>query len=365
MPEYLVQVQDKIFETIFKHASDGIAIVGTDFRWITVNQSLIDMLGYSEEEFTNMTFVDITHKDDLGSDMQLLDQLIDGIIDKYYIEKRYFHKSGSIIWAMISISMVVDNDDLPLYFIAQISNITKRKEIERQMSSILDIVKKQNEKLLDFAHIATHDIRTHLGNLKTITGFIQEESEFYESDDNFKMLKGSLGQLESTLTHLNDVRKHHLSTDLNLKSLDLGNFVDSAIYNVYAIARSQNFKIINQVNSGVKVLATEVFLDSIILNLLTNAIKYSSNDRESYVRLTTSTNADYVILQFEDNGLGIDLNKHSSSLFKFEKTFHDNEDSRGIGLFITKNHLENLGGKIEVESEVNVGSRFKIYFRRV
>lgn len=364
MSEHLAEVQDKIFENIFRHASDGIAIVGIDFRWIKVNQSLVDLLGYSEDEFANMTFVDITHKDDLGNDMLLIDQLIDGVIDKYRVEKRYFQKSGQIIWASISVSMVVNDYNMPLYFIAQIANITKRKEIERQMSSILDIVKKQNEKLLDFAHIATHDIRTHLGNLKTIAGFIQEESEHYKSDDNFEMLKGSLGQLESTLTHLNEVRKHEFSTEGNLKALKLNEFIESAIYNVYAIARSENFKIINEVTDEVKILATEVFLDSIILNLLTNAIKYSSKERDSYVQLTSKIEGDYVVLYIRDNGLGIDLKAHGSKLFKFEKTFHENEDARGIGLFITKNHLENLGGKIEVESEVNVGTVFKVYFLR-
>ena len=70
---------------------------------------------------------------------------------------------------------------------------------------------------------------------------------------------------------------------------------------------------------------------------------------------------DFIILIFEDNGLGIDLKKHSKKLFGIYKTFHVHEDSRGVGLFITKNQVESMGGRIEVQSEVNVGTTFKIF----
>ncbi|RKM92730.1 sensor histidine kinase, partial [Aquimarina sp. BL5] len=85
--------------------------------------------------------------------------------------------------------------------------------------------------------------------------------------------------------------------------------------------------------------------------------------RESYINVSTSLNKKFVIISFEDNGLGIDLKKHREKLFGMYKTFHRNKDSRGIGLFITKNQVEALGGKIEVESEVNKGTIFKVYMK--
>jgi sensor histidine kinase regulating citrate/malate metabolism len=79
--------------------------------------------------------------------------------------------------------------------------------------------------------------------------------------------------------------------------------------------------------------------------------------------LSTRIEGDFVVLDIKDNGLGIDLKKHKAKLFGMYKTFHNNKEARGIGLFITKNQVEAMGGKIEVESTVNKGTTFKIYMK--
>lgn len=362
MAQHIAKVKEKLFENIFDHASNGIAIVAMDFRWVKVNKSLMDMLGYSEEEFYAMTFNDITHKDDLELDMEHLGLLLRGEIEDYQMEKRYFHKEGRIIWVVVSVSLQIDEYGDPLYFITQVMEITKRKELLWEMHTITKIVRDQNEKLLNFAHIATHDIRSHVGNLRVITGFMEEEIDHISKDPNFKMLKDAVSQLENTIIHLNEVRKNEFHPK-NLKSLHLNKFVENVIYNINAIARHERCTIINEIEEDVEVLAIPVYLESVILNLLTNAIKYSSNARESYVKLRTHQREGCVILEVSDNGLGIDLNKHRFRLFQLEQTFHDHKDARGVGLFITRNHIENMGGKIEVESEINVGSTFKVFLQ--
>lgn len=364
MPTNLVKIKDRLFENIFNHAPNGIAIVGLDYRWVKVNHGMTKILGYSEAEFYTLKFPDITHKDDIEVDIEQLRRLLSGETNSYQIEKRYFHKEGHIVWVLLSVSLQLHLDGSPLYFITQVVDITDQKGMLWEMNSITEIVKTQNEKLKDFAHIATHDIRSHLGNLGMIIGFMEEELKDIKNDENFKMLKESLAQLDVTITNLNEVRKEDFYLKSNLKPKVLSAFVDRAIYNINAIARQERCEIINEVDSQIEVLALAVYLDSIILNLLTNALKYSSKERQSYVKLRTIETDDFVILEVIDNGLGIDLAKHKFDLFQFEKTFHQRQDARGIGLFITKNHIESMGGKIEVESEVNVGSRFKIYFKK-
>jgi PAS domain S-box-containing protein len=364
MSKKIESIKDTLFETIFNHAHNGIAIVGLNGNWVKVNQSLLDMLGYTETEMYGMSFQDITHKDDLAMDMKNLHQLLEGRIKRYQIEKRYFHKKGKVVWVLLSVSLATVSDNNPLYFISQVLNITKRKEISWQMNAISDIVKKQNEKLMDFAHIATHDIRTHIGNLNTIAGFIEDDIDAIDFDENFKMLKEALTHLDATIEHLNEVRQEEFSPHLNLKPLNLNKFVEHAIYNVSAIARHEHCEIINNIESGLNVMGVEVYMDSIILNFLTNAIKYASKERDSFIELSASQNGTFTILEIKDNGLGIDIETHRNRLFKFKQTFHKHDEARGIGLFITKNHVESIGGKIEVESEVNVGSKFKIYFRK-
>ena len=97
---------------------------------------------------------------------------------------------------------------------------------------------------------------------------------------------------------------------------------------------------------------------------MTNAIKYRSNDRKLEVTIDNEIKGEFNILKIKDNGLGIDLDKFGDSLFKLYKTFHYNKDATGVGLFITKNHVESMGGKIEVESQVDKGTTFKIFFRK-
>ncbi|MBO3099984.1 sensor histidine kinase [Gelidibacter pelagius] len=363
MPTHLVNIKDKLFENIFENAPNGIAIVGLDYRWVLVNHSMTELLGFSETEFSAMKFSDITHKDDLDEDIEQLNKLLNGDIESYQIEKRYFHKNGNVVWTLLSVSMERHLDGSPLYFISQVVDITKQKEMIWEMNSIKEIAKNQNDKLVNFAHIATHDIRSHIGNLGMIIDFMEEETEGIKDDENFKMLKESLSQLEVTISNLNEVRRDDFYQHGNLTPKKLSAFVENAIYNMNAIAKNEQCKIINEVDD-INVMGVSVYLDSIILNFLTNAIKYSSKDRDSYVRLRSVIEGDFVVLEIKDNGLGIDLAAHEKDLFQFRKTFHQLKDSKGVGLFITKNHVESMGGRIEVESEVDVGSTFKVYFQK-
>ena len=122
--------------------------------------------------------------------------------------------------------------------------------------------------------------------------------------------------------------------------------------------------IYNEINEEHHVKAIPAYLDSIVLNFLTNAIKYRSEKRTPIIELTSTIEDDYVVFKIKDNGLGIDMEKFGDKLFQMYKTFHYNEDAIGIGLFITKNHIESLGGKVEVTSEVDQGTEFSIYFKK-
>ncbi|HIJ86419.1 MAG TPA: PAS domain S-box protein [Desulfuromonadales bacterium] len=123
-------ISEARFSGAFVYSPIGMALVSTEGKWLKANVSLCKMLGYSEEELLTRTFQDITHPDDLETDLNYVSQLLAGEIEDYRMEKRYFHKQGQIIWILLSGSLVRDSDGLPLYFIAQIENITERKLAE-------------------------------------------------------------------------------------------------------------------------------------------------------------------------------------------------------------------------------------------
>ena len=100
-----------------------------------------------------------------------------------------------------------------------------------------------------------------------------------------------------------------------------------------------------------------------MLNLLTNAIKYRSYERPLKIRITTKNQGDFVVLTFEDNGIGLDLERHRDKMFGLYQKFHDRPNSKGMGLYLIKSQLESLGGSIDVESKVDVGTKFILKFR--
>ncbi len=137
----------KRFQSAFDDAPIGMALVGLEGSWLRVNRSLCDIVGYTEEELLSLTFQKITHPEDLDTDLEQLRLLSAGEVRTYQTEKRYLHKDGSVVWIMLSVSLVSNASGEPLYFLSQIQDITGRKELDRRLE-----------------HEATHDPLTSLPN---------------------------------------------------------------------------------------------------------------------------------------------------------------------------------------------------------
>ncbi len=133
------------FRSAFEHAAIGIALVRPDGRFLKVNRSLCQIVGYTEAELLATDFQTITHPDDLEADVALAGQAFRGEIDHYHMEKRYFHKQGNIIWILLSVSVVFDDHRQPMYAVSQIQHITARKAAEQQSARRL----RQLERLTD------------------------------------------------------------------------------------------------------------------------------------------------------------------------------------------------------------------------
>jgi signal transduction histidine kinase len=134
------------------------------------------------------------------------------------------------------------------------------------------------------------------------------------------------------------------------------------IENVFALAKQADVLIINECLKTQKALGNEDYLESILLNFISNSIRYKSTSRNAFVKLKSYVKDNWLVISIEDNGLGIDLERYGRKLFGLFKQFHDHPESRGVGLFMAKNQIEALGGKIEVISEVDKGTTFKLYF---
>jgi PAS domain S-box-containing protein len=124
----MLEEREQLFSGAFENAPIGMALVGLIGNWIKVNTSLCELLGYSEEEFTTHAFQDYTHPDDLQADLKLVEQLLRGEVRTYSMEKRYFHRNGSIVWAQLNVSLIRGSDERPLYFVSQIKELTGKNQ---------------------------------------------------------------------------------------------------------------------------------------------------------------------------------------------------------------------------------------------
>ncbi|ALJ06236.1 histidine kinase [Pseudalgibacter alginicilyticus] len=351
------------FEKIFNNTYNGIAILTLDGDWIKVNDSICDLFGYSRHELFNMNIENIIFRDDLGAHERKYDRLMHGKINRYRVQQRYFHKDGTIIWVLISVSLICNKKGEPNYMIWQFSDITGRKRNQDKLKLMLNVVREQNERLSAFASIITHNLRSHSGNLSTLISFLEDDYTLLKENENFDLLKKAIENLEETVSHLTEIAKIKEVDKNKIQVLNLYDYVEKAIYNITAIAKNTNTTIVNYIDEDLCIKAIPAYLDSIILNFLTNAIKYRSEKRLPKIRLTATIDNGYVVFKIVDNGMGIDMEKYGDKLFQMYKTFHYNKDAIGIGLFITKNQIESLGGKVEVSSKVDVGSEFSIYFK--
>ncbi|TRO25865.1 PAS domain S-box protein [Ectopseudomonas mendocina] len=131
--EDALRISERRFSGAFNTAPQGMAIVDLDGRWMEVNDALCRMLGYSREELLQLDFQHITHPDDLAKDLALLQQLLEGVIADYQLEKRYVDKRGNVLWILLSVSLVRDALGVPLHFVSQIQDITDRFEAEKRL----------------------------------------------------------------------------------------------------------------------------------------------------------------------------------------------------------------------------------------
>lgn len=355
---------EESFKGAFQNSAVGMAIVGLDGKWIDVNDTICNSLGYSKKKLLTLSFQDITHPSDLHTDLNLLKEVIAGQRDTYTMEKKYFHAKGHVVHVILTVTGVKDIDGNLLHFISQIVDISSRIIAEDRLKKILEITNNQNKSLLNFAHIVSHNLRSHSSNLSMLSNFLLTEEDPKEKIIIEKLIRDSSKSLNETVIHLNEVVQIKTANLENLESIPLQDALFQVKNSINGLIEKHAVHCELEVPTNLKVKAVSAYLESIILNLFTNSIKYKHPDRDPVIKVKGYVEGGYKVLSFSDNGIGIDLKKHQNKIFGMYKTFHNHPDAKGIGLFITKNQIEAMGGKIEVESEVNQGSTFKVYFKK-
>ena len=184
-----------------------------------------------------------------------------------------------------------------------------------------------------------------------------------EKESYMAMLDKVSVALKQTLYDLNEVVSIQTNLNLTVEPFNVKDYLEDILGLLKVEIDKKEAKIINTVPDEMVVNFNAAYLESVLLNLLTNALRYSSPHRTPEIYISGAKIKDQWMLEIKDNGIGIDLVKNREKLFGLYKTFSNKTNSRGVGLFIAKNQVDAMNGKIEVESIPGEGSVFKIYFQ--
>jgi len=279
----------------FNNALVGMAIVDLRGKWITVNKSLCSMLGYTKDEIINLTFMDVTHPEDLPRVYKAMLSIKNGDYDYFETEKRYLNKKGETIWAQLSTSVIKDDNGIPLHYVAQINDITQIKETSKRVNQLLVTTEDQNKRLLNFAHIVSHNLRSHYGNLDMLLDIIKMDLPEATDNEIFPLIEQAVNHLGETVKNLNEVAAINTQKDLKTEPLNLLENFNKAFSSISALIISSETKLSINIEPEILVKGIPAYLDSILLNFLTNAIKYKKINEPAKIEIDTKIENDFVI----------------------------------------------------------------------
>jgi PAS domain S-box-containing protein len=367
---------------------------------IDSNKKFLELTNYTREEVINKKkFTDFLS---LGGKIYFENVYspalkLNGTVEE--INFNFTKKDGTKFPVLVNSIEVKDKKGLHLFTQSAIFNISQRKKYEhelliaqrkadglsneliainKELLSRAELILKQklqlevfnqhlenkNRQLSNFAHIASHNLRAPVSNLLALKNFYQESTDVEDKTMLFS-------KMETVIEHLNETLNELIASVKIQGNKDIKNdaIIFDAVFDKTSIILEHQIldsKAIVSANfsEAPTIAYPKLYIESIMLNLMSNSIRYKSPDRIAKIHFCTKMRNNEIILTATDNGLGIDLKKYGHKLFGLSNTFHRHPDAKGVGLFMTKTQIEAVGGLISVESKVDIGTTFTIILKK-
>ena len=323
--EERLREQEDRFRGAFSNAPIGMALVSPEGAWLRVNRSVCDILGFTEEELLSTTFKTITHPEDLDPDLENVRRTLAGEIPSYQMEKRYFHKDGHVVHAILSVSLVRDARGEPLYFISQILDITERKQFEDQIRSSL----KEKELLLQEVH---HRVKN---NLQVISTLLDLQTDYTLDDGAKNLLQESQERVRSmALIH---ERLYHTA---DFTQVDFSDYVERLAEGLYRAYRTSADEVCLEVSVDGRPLPIDTAIPcGLLLNeLISNCLKHAfPGGGRGVIRVTLNQDGGAGMLRVADDGCGMPADR-------------DFRQSSSFGLQLVHTLVAQLRGELEIDT---------------
>ena len=359
----------RLLETVITQTKEAVMITDIDTsenyipNIIYVNSAFTDMTGYKSEDVIGKSPVLLFTK---KSDILELDKLKIAIQDykECLIETISYKKNGDEFWVNLSMIPVTNKDGEHSHWISIQRDVTEEKEKQREREQLIKELTQNNKDLKQFSYITSHNLRAPLSNLTGLLNLVEdmdvEDPELKEIINGFSK---STHLLNETINDLVKVVIIKDNTSIQKEKVLIKEIFEN-VFSQLGFLFSLHKPILKIDLEEVTILnINKSYLESIFLNLLTNAIKYKEPTRQLKVTISSKVVNDNLILTFKDNGIGIDMERNKDKIFGLYQRFHNHPDSKGLGLYLVKSQVESMGGSITVVSKVGKGTSFTITFK--
>ena len=364
--------EDARFQLAMASSGIGMAIVSLQGRFLNVNPALCRMLGYPRETLQQLRMQDVTHPEDLVRSEALIGDALAGRSDGLDLEKRYRHRDGHTLWAHVNLGVMRDGAGQPQYFIAQIHDISDRREAERALRELNDTLEQRveartaelqvlNKQLELFAFGVSHDLRAPLRTIDSFAAILQQQHAAQLDADGHAHLQriraasGKMAGLIDGLLELSRASRAELrqdTVDLSLLAEWVGAELQEAEPERSALIRVQ---------PGLAAVGDERLLKGLLVQLMGNAWQFSRGRERVRIEVGGHRDAAGLQLWVRDWGSGFGK-EYADTVFEPFKRVHGPEQGggNGLGLAIARRIVERHGGSIGAEPVLGAGTTIRV-----
>ena len=353
---------EELFRSAFDDAPVGVSVSSLDGHYLRVNRALCDILGYSEEELRSTTFQALTYPEDYEASMAYVDRLLAGEMGRYSLEKRYVRADGRPVWVSLSVSLVRDPDGLPLYYVAQVQDITERKRAEESLQEANRRLEELAALRADFTAMVAHEIGSPLASVR---GFLEVlatgELGPAEQADVLAKVRGEINRLSTLVA---DVRSAATIERDDFALLPRQTSVDELFEDATRFAETlpgDHALITSRVETDGRVWADRYRIGQVLRNLLSNAAKYSPEGAPIELRTVPGETPGRIRIEVADRGRGV----HPDDVARIFEKFGRGRDrsgqetyGAGLGLYLSRRIVRAHGGELRLDPAPKGGSVF-------
>jgi PAS domain S-box-containing protein len=328
------------FREAFDNAPIGLALIALDGKYQQVNRAMCEMLGYSADELRSMSFNDITHPDDIAADIPQLERVRAGEIKTFSLEKRYFHKRGNLVWVALNSTLLRAANGKALYFIAQLQDITERRESERIKS--------------DFLATAAHELRSPLASVYGFSELLlQQEFKTEKRRELLEIIHNQSHHMTLLINELLDLARMEAKAgrDFTMTQQPPGRLVEEVVRE-FMLPPNRDPVIVHIAADLPDICVDHDKAQQALINILSNAFKYSPKGGPVILSVTLDPDGEAIAIRVRDQGIGIPRAALSRVFERFFRVEESSVSGTGLGMTLVKEIIERQGGSVRVDSEL-------------